>query len=111
MDINLAPEDITRLKIMSKFFKGFADYSRLSILRCLIEGSKSVSEIQEITGFSQPKISNHLKNLRDCELVTFEQEGKFVHYSIKDDRIKEIMTLAEVVLQEFSEENFHCLKY
>lgn len=111
MDSNMTQEDITRLKIMSKFFKGFGDYSRLSILRCLMDGSRTVSEIQRITGFSQPKISNHLKNLRDCELVTFEQEGKYVIYSIKDDRIKEIMQLAETLLQEFSEENFHCLKY
>ena len=111
MDNNLTQEDITRLKIMSKFFKGFADYSRLSILRCLMDGSKTVSEIQRLTGFSQPKISNHLKNLRDCELVSFEQDGKFVNYSIKDDKIRDIIKLAEVILQEFSEENFHCMKY
>ena len=111
MSSNLVPEDIARLKIMSKFFKGFSDYSRLSILRCLMEDSKTVSEIQNITGFSQPKISNHLKNLRDCELVVFEQDGKYVHYSIKDERIKEIILLAEVMLKDFSEENFYCMKY
>lgn len=76
-----------------------------------MEGSKSVSEIQRLTGFSQPKISNHLKNLRDCELVSFEQDGKFVNYSIKDEKIKDIILLAEVVLKEFSEENFYCMKY
>jgi hypothetical protein len=35
-------EEIMRLKLISKVFKGFADYNRLCIFRCLLEGEKTI---------------------------------------------------------------------
>lgn len=104
-------EDIMRLKLMSKFFKGFADYNRLCIFESLLEGEKTVSEIIEETGFNQSKISNHLKCLRDSDLVDAKQDGKFIYYSIKDEKIRTILSLSMELLKDTSEEKYNCMKY
>ncbi|SHJ71801.1 transcriptional regulator, ArsR family [Anaerobranca californiensis DSM 14826] len=108
MNINKA--DITRKKLTSKLFKGFADYTRLSIFEILMDGEKTVSEIVERLEVSQSVISNHLKCLRECELVRDRQEGKFVYYSISDERVKEIIKLGQEIIKEVSEEKYNCLQ-
>jgi DNA-binding transcriptional ArsR family regulator len=111
METQLSNEDIMRLKLMSKFFKGFADYSRLCIFQSLMNGEKTVTEIIEFTGFSQSKISNHLKCLRESDLVEARQDGKFIYYSIKDEKIKTILSIAAEVIKDVSEEKLNCMKY
>lgn len=111
MQGKLNNEDIMRLKLVSKFFKGFADYSRLCIFECLMEGEKTVTEIIDFTGFSQSKISNHLKCLRESDLVDAKQDGKFIYYTIKDEKIKRILSLANELLKDVSEEKYNCMKY
>ncbi len=107
----LKKEEITSLRLTSKLFKGFADYSRLFIFEVLMNGEKTVSEIVEATGISQSAISNHLKCLRECELVNDRHEGKYVYYSVSDDRVKEIIKLAKEIIKEASEERYRCIKY
>lgn len=111
MQGKLNNEDIMRLKLISKFFKGFADYSRLCIFECLMDGEKTVTEIIDYTDFSQSKISNHLKCLRESDLVDARQDGKFIYYKIKDEKIKTILSLANDLLKDVSEEKYNCMKY
>ncbi|MBB6215053.1 DNA-binding transcriptional ArsR family regulator [Anaerosolibacter carboniphilus] len=111
MEVQLSNEDIMRLKLISKFFKGFADYSRLLIFESLMDGEKTVTEIIEYTGFSQSKISNHLKCLRESDLVQARQEGKFIYYSIADEKIKTILVLSKELIKDASEEKYNCMKY
>ncbi len=109
--MNKSKNQIMKLKLMSKFFKGFADYNRLFIFECLLEGEKTVSEIVKKTGFSQSKVSNHLKCLRECERVTTNKEGKYILYNIADDRIKEIISLSKDLIENQTEEKYNCMKY
>ncbi len=53
-----------------------------AILRALALGPKSVSELVEATGLTQPNVSNHLGRLRERTLVTFQKEGRQVIYRI-----------------------------
>ncbi|MDF2547827.1 MAG: transcriptional regulator, ArsR family [Anaerosolibacter sp.] len=110
MEIQLGNEEIMRLKLVSKFFKGFADYSRLCIFQSLMDGEKTVTEIIDYTGFSQSKISNHLKCLRESDLVEARQDGKFIYYEIKDEKIKTILGIAAEVIKDVSEEKLNCMK-
>lgn len=111
MEMQLGNEEIMRLKLVSKFFKGFADYSRLCIFQSLMDGEKTVTEIIDYTGFSQSKISNHLKCLRESDLVEARQDGKFIYYEIKDEKIKTILGIAAEVIKDVSEEKLNCMKY
>ncbi len=55
--------------LKAKFFRGLADPSQLLIVDVLRDGEKTVSQIVEETGLSQPNTSTHLACLQDCGLV------------------------------------------
>lgn len=63
-------------------FKALADPVRLRLLALCAHGECSVSELTEIMGQSQPRISQHLKQLCDCGLVERFRDGHFVYYRV-----------------------------
>ncbi len=96
----LLTADKTSLALKAKLFRGFSDPSRLNILETLRQGPRTVSEIVEVTKLSQSNVSNHLSCLRDCGLVVAEQEGRYVIYRLSDDRVGELLALAETLLAD-----------
>ncbi|CAN5853261.1 hypothetical protein BH20GEM3_BH20GEM3_02610 [soil metagenome] len=84
----------------AKLFRNFADTSRLAILEALRPGARSVSELVEATGLSQPNVSNHLACLLGCGLVSREQRGRHAFYAISDPRVDELLGWAEALLDE-----------
>lgn len=99
------------IELQAKLFRGFSDSSRLVILRALLDGPRTVGEIVERTGLSQPNTSNHLACLRDCGLVTTEQEGRFVSYALSDKRIAHLLRLADEILAEVAKGVYECVYY
>ena len=99
------------IEIQAKLFRGLSDPSRLSILDTLRNGALTVSEIVEITGLSQPNVSNHLGCLRDCGLVTANQKGRFVHYELSDDRVGRLLMLADELLADVAKGVYECTRY
>ncbi|MDJ0756009.1 MAG: metalloregulator ArsR/SmtB family transcription factor [Ardenticatenaceae bacterium] len=97
--------------LQAKLFRGFADTSRLSILESLRNGSLTVTEIVQETGLTQSNVSNHLGCLRDCGLVTAEQSGRYVYYQLSDHRVKELLTLADVLLADVARGVYECIRY
>ena len=63
-------------------FKALADPVRLRLVALCAHGECSVSELTEIMGLSQPRISQHLKQLCDCGLVERFRDGHFVYYRV-----------------------------
>jgi len=97
--------------LQAKLFRGFADPSRLGILNALRNGPLTVSEIVEATSLSQPNVSNHLGCLRDCGLVTAEQQGRCVTYHLSDDRVGELIALVESLLADVARGVYECTRY
>ena len=101
----------SKTELQAKLFRGFSDPSRLGILDALRNGPLTVSEIVEATGLSQPNVSNHLGCLRDCGLVVAEQEGRYVTYHLSDDRVGELLSLAESLLADVARGVYECTRY
>lgn len=101
----------TELALRSKLFRGFGDSSRLSILDALRDRPLTVGEIVEVTGLSQSNASNHLGCLRDCGLVMAEQHGRYVTYHLGDDRVGDILALAESLLADVARGVYECTRY
>ena len=101
----------TELALKSKLFRGFGDASRLSILDALRDKRLTVGEIVEVTGLSQSNASNHLGCLRDCGLVVAEQNGRYVTYRLSDDRVDDILALAESLLADVARGVYECTRY
>lgn len=102
---------ISSIELQAKLFRGFADSSRLAILQALHESEHTVSELVDITGFTQPNVSNHLSCLRDCGLVIFRQQGRFAYYSLSDDRVAKLLLLADELLADVARGVYECTRY
>ncbi len=63
-----------------------AEETRLRILALLSEGELSVSDLTDILGQSQPRISRHLKLLVEAELVERHREGAWAFFRLADGR-------------------------
>lgn len=101
---------VTSLELKAKLFRGLGDPSRLSILETLREGPSTVGEIVTATGLSQPNASNHLACLRDCGLVHSEPSGRYVTYTLSDDRVGGLLTLGEELLAEVARGVYECTR-
>lgn len=65
----------------------FAQSQRLMILSLLLEGEKSVTEIDMATSIGQPALSQQLAELRKAELVATRRQAKQVYYSLADETV------------------------
>ena len=101
----------TGLAVKAKLFRGFGDPSRLGILDVLRQGPLTVSDIVEATGLSQSNVSNHLGCLRDCGLVVAVQRGRYVTYQLSDDRVRELISLAEALVADVARGVYQCTRY
>jgi len=99
------------IELLAKLFRGFADSSRLSILEALSDGERTVSDLVQTTGLTQPNVSNHLSCLRDCGLVTVRQQGRFAYYSLSDERVTQLLQLGDELLAEVARGVYECTRY
>jgi len=65
--------------------KAAGEETRVRLLALLRRGERTVKELTEILGQSQPRISRHLKVLTDAGLVSRSPEGSWVYYRLSDD--------------------------
>lgn len=97
--------------LQAKLFRGLSDESRLAILEALRQGPLPVGRIVETTGLSQSNTSNHLRCLNDCGLVSAEQHGRSIHYSLSDHRTDALLRLADELLAEIGRRVYVCTNY
>lgn len=80
-------------------FHGFADPSRIAILRHLALGDHRVVDLTAHLGLAQSTVSKHLMCLRDCGLVAARPEGRATVYSLNHaDTLMDLWTAAERLL-------------
>lgn len=100
-----------KVELTAKLFRGFSDSSRLAILESLRNGALNVSEIVKVTGLTQSNVSNHLACLRDCGLVSAEQNGRFACYSLSDHRVLQFLQMADELLLQVARGVYECVNY
>ncbi len=87
--------------LLARFFNGFANSTRLSILLLLArQGETKVGDLVRELGAPQPRISDHLRCLAWCGYVEVRREGRNAFYSIADDRVLEMLRLGEAMLRD-----------
>ncbi|GBC61620.1 ArsR family transcriptional regulator [Desulfonema ishimotonii] len=91
---------------LAELFRIMGDNSRLSVLLCLSERSRNVSEIVRELGLKQSLVSHHLKVLRQYGLISAQRKSPFILYSASETKLWQLISLAmEVVEQARSELN------
>ena len=82
------------------FFKVFGDSTRLRILWALYIRELCVCDISELLGVSVSAVSHQMKTLRTARLVKSRREGKNIYYSLDDDHVGQILSLAQIHIAE-----------
>lgn len=68
-------------KTAAVFLSAFANPSRLAIMRRLLVREWDVGSLAIEVNLSQSALSQHLKRLRDAEVVTTRREAQTIYYS------------------------------
>jgi ArsR family transcriptional regulator len=92
----------------ARFFRIFGDPTRLAIIRRLLIQPHTVAELVAQTGATRSRVSNHLACLRWCQAVSTERRGRSMVYSVRDDRLRELLRLAEELTEDNLEHLSRC---
>ncbi len=76
---------------IAKFGKSIGNESRYRIVQELLDHAKTVSDLVATTGLSQPLVSQHLKLLKDNNLVHDVRKGKEVIYAINSSYMLQLL--------------------
>ena len=88
----------------SRIGKALSSGRRLEMLDVLARGEHTVAEVASATGVSEANASQHLQTLRRARLVEGRKEGKYVYYSLADERVFRLWrALREVGEQQLAE--------
>ena len=84
-------EMLRNAQAASDFLKALSHEARLVILCLLIEGEKSVTEIEQLLKLRQPAVSQQLARLRADDLVETRRDGKNIYYSLSRPEVKQVI--------------------
>ncbi len=92
------------MRLLARFFNGFANSTRLSILMLLARrGETKVGELVRELEAPQPRVSDHLRYLAWCGYVKARREGRNAYYCVADERVLDMLQLCEAMLQDNAE--------
>ncbi len=75
----------------SELLKVLANENRLLIVCQLVDGEKSVNELEHKVGIRQSALSQHLAILRREKIVKTRRESQFIYYSLASHEAKQIL--------------------
>ena len=97
-----SPPSLSEAELLARFFRALGDPTRLRLLTLLLERERPVTELVEMVGAPQGRISTHLGCLRWCGLVTARREGRQVIYAITDPRACALLSTAAAMLRDYA---------
>ena len=78
-----------KVKKLIEFSGAFGNKERIKIMEILKDTDHCVCELEAILDKSQPSISHHLRILESMGLIRSFKKGKFTHYELVKQRLKE----------------------
>lgn len=96
---NIDHADITQL---TGFFKALSDPTRLKIVHYLqsADHPRCVGAISKHINVSQSATSQHLRILRQSNLVTSQRRGYHIHYEINHEQLEAFMDQLQDLLKK-----------
>ena len=71
-------------------FQALADPTRRAIISLIALQTLTPNAIAENFKISRQAVSKHLKILAECEMITQNQQGREIYYTLEIDKLKEI---------------------
>ena len=88
--------------IHAEFCKTLANPKRLLIIRALKDGEKTVGDFSKLLELPIANVSQHLKALRDHDIVAARKEGHNVYYSLTDPRLVDACDMIRKIIAELN---------
>ncbi len=86
-----------------EIFKALSVKSRILIIKLIRDKKQCVNAITSKLDISQSAVSQHLKVLKDCNLVISDRYGSIVHYQLNKEKMNEFKkAIYELTGDEFS---------
>jgi DNA-binding transcriptional ArsR family regulator len=82
---------LNNARMASEFLKALSHEARLVILCLLVDGEKSVTEIEQTLSLRQPAVSQQLARLRADGLVDTRRDGKNIYYSLAKAEVRDVI--------------------
>lgn len=76
---------------VSELFRALSSPVRIALVTLLTDGEMCVHELVDTLGLPQPLVSQHLRILREADLVTRTRRGREVAYVLSDDHVAHIV--------------------
>jgi len=83
----------TMLQRIAAQFKALSDPSRLRLMSLLFDCELSVGALARLSDLSLANVSKHLQILHAADFVSRRKIGVSVHYSLADERARQLCTL------------------
>lgn len=76
---------------VAHLLKLVAHPNKLLILCCLIDGDKTVGELEDFCGASQSSVSQYLAKMKSEGIVSSNREGQAIRYSLTHKEVKKLL--------------------
>ena len=85
-------------EVKAELFRALAHPARIRVLEVLVDGERSVGDMQPLVGIESSHLSQQLAVLRRAGLVTTRKEGSTVFYAVRDRLVAELLAVAKRIL-------------
>lgn len=80
-----------------RLLQALAEPTRFRILLRLRRGERCVCELTDALEAAQPRLSFHLKALKDAGLVRDRRDGRWTYYTLNPDALAEVRAVIDAL--------------
>ena len=99
----ISMQNLKIFEIQSEFCRAIANSKRLRILNEIEKGQITVSDIAKSLNLPISNISQHLRIMKDSEIVKTHKTGQKVYYSVTDQRIIDMCRFMREIISDLFE--------
>lgn len=85
----------------ARIFKVLSVHTRVRMIDLLKRRSLCVNALARTLGITPAAVSQHLRVLRDADIVTADKKGYFVHYRVNEETLAEWNKTAKQLLEMY----------
>jgi ArsR family transcriptional regulator, lead/cadmium/zinc/bismuth-responsive transcriptional repressor len=79
---------------LAELFGALGDPTRLAIVQILLAQEMCTCDLAATLRLSEPAVSQHLRILRNLDMVTWRRAGRMVYYAVDDRTVRKLVDLA-----------------
>ncbi|MBQ1255981.1 MAG: winged helix-turn-helix transcriptional regulator [Clostridia bacterium] len=91
---NMPKED--EVLMLASIFKVLSDPTRVKLLLAMKDQELCVCDLAALLNMTKSAISHQLKTMKECHVVKSRRDGKNIFYSLDDQHVTDILSLARL---------------